>query len=153
MASLGVFQHKSGSRERGQVWQQIAFNLNGYPNFSVAFRAVRERFTAIMRKYKVKMRKEVHGTGVGWQELTEYQTLLEYLIERYEESILKSKQEVADKKSIEKDKQTALDIRKTAMERYGENKKHREMVDDDQPKGKKSRRTRYTHLSSRKTGV
>ena len=41
----------------GQVWQQIATNLNGYPNFSVAFRAVRERFTAIMRKYKVKMRK------------------------------------------------------------------------------------------------
>ena len=50
MASLGVFQHKSGSREMGQVWQQIATNLN-------AFRAVRERFTAIMRKYKVKMRK------------------------------------------------------------------------------------------------
>ena len=27
------------------------------------------------------------------------------------------------------------------MEQYGENKKHREMVDDDQPKEKKSRRT------------
>ena len=58
----------------------------------------------------------MQGTGLGGQELTEYETLLEDLIERYEESELKSEQEVADKKSIEKDKQTALDIRKTAME-------------------------------------
>ena len=54
---------------------------------------------------------------------------------------MKSEQEVADKKSIEKDKQTDLDIRKTAMERYGETKKRREMEGDDQPKEKKSRRT------------
>ena len=52
MASLGVFQHKSESRERDQVWQQIATNLNAYPSSSVTFRAVRERFTPIMRKYK-----------------------------------------------------------------------------------------------------
>ena len=44
---------------------------------------------------------------------------------------MKSEQEVADKKSIEKDEQTALDIGKTAMERYGETKKHREMKGDD----------------------
>ena len=108
MASLGVFQHKSGSREKGQVWQQIATNLNGYPNFSETPCAVRERFTTIMRKYKAKIRKEVQGTGLGGQELTEYETLPEDLIERYEESELKSEQEVADKKSMEKDKQTAL---------------------------------------------
>ena len=96
--------------------QQIATNLNGYPNFSVTLCAVRERFTTIMRKYKAKIRKEVQGTGLGGQELTEYKTVVEDLIERYEESELKSEQEVTDKKSIEKDKQTALDIRKTAME-------------------------------------
>ena len=119
MASLEVFLHKSGSRERGQVWQKIAANLNGYPNFFVTLRAVREFFTTIMRKYKAKIRKKVQGTGLGGQELIEYKTLLEDLIERYEESKLKSEEEVADKKSIEKDKQTALDIRNTAMERYG----------------------------------
>ena len=54
---------------------------------------------------------------------------------------MKSEQEVADKKSIEKDKQIALDIRKTAMERYGETNKRREMEGDDQPKEKESRRT------------
>ena len=123
MASLGVSQHKSGSRERGHVWQQMATNLNGYPNFSVTLRAGSEHFTTIMRKYNAKIRKEVQGTSLGGQELTECETLLEDLIERYEESELKSEQEVTDKKSIEKDKQTALDIRKTAMERYGETKK------------------------------
>ena len=104
MASLEVFLHKSGSRERGQVWQKIAANLNGYPNFFVTLRAVRECFTTIMRKYKAKIRKKVQGTGLGGQELIEYKTLLEDLIERYEESELKSEEEVADKKSIEKDK-------------------------------------------------
>ena len=48
---------------------------------------------------------------------------------------------MADKKSIKKDKQTALDIRKTPMERYGETKKRRKMEIDDQPKEKKPRRT------------
>ena len=135
MASLGVFQDKSGSRERGQIWHQIAINLNGYPSFSVTLRAVRQRFTTIIKKYKAQ------GTGLSVQELTEYETLLKDLIERYEESDLKSEQEVGDKKSIEKDKQTALDIRKTAMEQYGETKKRKEMKGDDQPKEKKSRRT------------
>ena len=65
-----------------------------------------------MRKYKAKIRKEVQGTGLGGRELTEYETLLEDLIGRYEESKLKSEQEVSDEKSIEKDKQTALDFRK-----------------------------------------
>ena len=58
MASLGVFQHKSGSRERGQVWQQIATNLNGYPNFFVTLRAVRERFTTIIENIKLKSEKK-----------------------------------------------------------------------------------------------
>ena len=134
MASLGVFQHKSGSREWGQVWQQVASNLNIYSNFSVTLHAVGELFTTIMRKYKAKIRKEVQGNGLGGQELTEYETMLEDLIERYEERELKSEQEVADKKSIKKDTQTVFNIRKTAMEQYGETKKHRGMKGDDQPK-------------------
>ena len=112
-----------------------------YPNFSVTLHAVRERFTTIIRQYKAKIRKEVQGTGLGGQKLTEYETLLEDLIERYEEKQLKSEQGVADKKSIETDKETILDIRKTAIKQYGETKKHREMEGDDQPKEKNSRRT------------
>ena len=87
-----------------------------------------------MRKHKAKIRKEVQGIGLGWQEVTEYKTLPEDLIEKYEESELMSEQEVAEKKSIKKDKQTALDIRKTAMKQYGETKKRREMKRNGQPK-------------------
>ena len=58
MASVGVFQHKSGSRERNQVWQQIATNLNVYPNFFVTLSTVRERFTTLMRKYKAKSKSK-----------------------------------------------------------------------------------------------
>ena len=89
-----------------------------------------------MRKYKAKIRKEVQRIGLGWQELTEYKTLPEDLIERYEESELISEQEVAGKKLIKKDKQTALDIRKTAVKQYGETKERREMKGNDQPKNK-----------------
>ena len=101
------------------------------------------------------MRKCVQGTGLSGQELTKYETLPEDLIERYEESELKSEQEVADKKSIEKDKQTALDIRKTAVERYGETKKRREMEGENQLKEKKVKKNqlRYANFSSSKTGV
>ena len=68
---------------------------------------------------------------------------------------MKSEQEVADKKSIEKDKQTALDIRKTAVERYGETKKRREMEGENQLKEKKVKKNqlRYANFSSSKTGV
>ena len=68
---------------------------------------------------------------------------------------MKSEQEVADKKSIEKDKQTALDIRKTAVEQYGETKKRREMEGENQLKEKKVKKNqlRYANFSSSKTGV
>ena len=66
MASLGVCPAQiRKQRERGQVWQQIAADLNGYPNFSGTLRVVRECFTTVMRKDKAKIRKKVQGTGLG----------------------------------------------------------------------------------------
>jgi len=54
MAAQGIFQFKSGSRERGNVWQAIAKNLYGHKDLfnSVTSRGVRERFTLILRRYK-----------------------------------------------------------------------------------------------------
>ena len=40
-----------------------------------------------MRKYKAKIRKEVQGTSLGGQELTEYETLLKDLIESMKKAI------------------------------------------------------------------
>ena len=52
MAGKGIFDYKSGSRERGNLWQEIAYNLNNYEGFSVTARAIRDRFTSVMKKYK-----------------------------------------------------------------------------------------------------
>ena len=47
---------------------------------------------------------------------------------------------MTDTKALEKDRQTFLNIRKSAMERYGEINKRRKMKGDDQPKEKKPKR-------------
>ena len=47
---------------------------------------------------------------------------------------------MTDTKALEKDRQTFLSIRKSAMERCGQIKKRRKMKGDDQPKEKKPKR-------------
>ena len=59
IAAKGIFQNKAGSRERGNIWQEIATNLNNYEEFVVTLRGVRDRFSVIMKSYKAKTRKEV----------------------------------------------------------------------------------------------
>ena len=83
---LEVYFKQSGSRERGKSRQNIAISLDAYNDFTVISRTIRDQFTTIMQKYKSKARKEIAGTGLGNEKLTEYKQLLEDLIERYEES-------------------------------------------------------------------
>ena len=98
MAASGIFQTISGSRERGNSWENIAINLNAYIDFIVTLRAVRDRFTNIMRKYKSKARQKIAGSGLGGEELNEYEQLLEDLIEKYEESERRKEESSSDKK-------------------------------------------------------
>ena len=77
MAASRIFQTKSGNRERGNSWQNITTNLGAYNDFIVTLRAVRDRFITIMRKYKSKTKKEIVGTGLRGEELTEYEQLYE----------------------------------------------------------------------------
>ena len=82
MAAQGIFQFKSGSRERGNVWQAIAKNLNGHKDLfnSVTSRGVRDRFTLILRRYKARNAEEIKSTGEGSEdEQSEYDLLLEEL--------------------------------------------------------------------------
>ena len=67
MAAQGIFQFKSGSRERDNVWQAIAKNLNGHGDLfnSVSFRDVRDRFALILRRYKAKNTEELKSTVGG----------------------------------------------------------------------------------------
>ena len=50
MASCGIFQHKSVSRETGKFWQEVPTNRS-YPGFSLILRTFRDLFVKIMKKY------------------------------------------------------------------------------------------------------
>ena len=66
-----------------------------------------------MQKYKSKARKEVAGSGLGGEELTEYKQLLEDLIEKYEESKRRTEESSSDKKvQGQEDKKKAMDMQK-----------------------------------------
>ena len=54
------FKHPKQSRETGEIWGEIAQNLNGLsvPKFTVRTRSVRDRLTLLLRKYKEKVRNE-----------------------------------------------------------------------------------------------
>ena len=59
MAASGIFQTMSGSKKRGNSWQNIATNLNAYYDFIVTIYAVRDQFTNIIRKYNVTQGKKL----------------------------------------------------------------------------------------------
>ena len=46
----GAFDYKSGSRERGTSWQNVAFTLNAIDGFLLTARAVRDRATNLLKK-------------------------------------------------------------------------------------------------------
>ena len=147
MAAQGIFQFKSGSRERGTVWQAIAKNLNGHKDLfhSVTSRGVRDRFTLILRRYKAKNAEELKSTGEGSEdELSEYDLLLEELTHLSEESDKKANAEAESaKEKISAEKELALDIRKRAMETMGQTSKRTKSdeLQDDEIKERKKRRT------------
>ena len=61
MAASITFQikfMKFGSRERRNIWQNIALNLNAYSDFAVMLRAVADQFTTLMLIYKSEGRKK-----------------------------------------------------------------------------------------------
>ena len=98
---------KTGSKERGNIWQAIASNLNGnkYLFSYVSSRGCRDRFTLISRRYKAKTAEELKSTGGGSEdEPSEYDLLLEELTHLSEESDKRAdtEAETAKKKSVQK---------------------------------------------------
>ena len=124
MAANGIFSYKSGSRERGQLLQTIVTHLDSLYGFLVTKRSVRDRFTTLMRKYKARMNKEVKGSGTAGDEPSEYEILIEDLIQLSGESDLKQESAAEEKKNaLEIEQQKAIEVRQQAMERIGEMKK------------------------------
>ena len=144
MISCGIFDTKSGSRERGNLWMTVALELNQHTLFDgqLKARGARDRFTLLSKKMKVQNTKELKTTGGGGQEQTELELLVEEIMELSEESDKKF-QEISesDKKKADAEKQIAQDVRKQAMERMGETRTRlRKDSDDDGKEGKKRRK-------------
>ena len=127
VAAVRVFHHKAGSRERGQLFQTVMEQLNEIGGFEVSARGIRDRLTMLMRKHKSKMNKELKESGLGGGEPTEFESLVEDLLEVAEATEHRSDEESKEKTaSNEADKLKALDIRQQAVERMGQTRKRRE---------------------------
>ena len=91
MASKGIFDSKYGSGERGAIWPNIAENLNNCEKFGLRTRSLRDNFTTLVKRCKLKTRREIKVTGLGGEELSENEQVLEDLKERFEESECRTK--------------------------------------------------------------
>ena len=125
IAAEGVFSHKFGSRERGKAWQLVADELNGYPNFTVSARSLRDRYSILSKKLKMKnAREQKESGGGGDQEPTETEVILEELAEIAECTEKQFEEESEKKKELnEQDKVKATEMRDRAMERFGQTRK------------------------------
>ena len=130
------YKYKKGSNEKGKKWSEIAeaLNKNQEVKFKVTQRGVRERMERLQKNYLEKKIEEESASGIAVDDLTELE-----IIER-EKLAEEARDSEGTLKKIEADKQTAEEMRKEAMERFGETKKRSE-AEGDEVRQKKRRRS------------
>ena len=108
---LEPFKAKKGSVARGQIWGQIAANLNSLsvPQFRVKQRSVRERYNLLNEKFKAKMKHEEKASGIE-TDMSEVEMALEEINEK--ENAVENY--TLDKKAADTVK--AAEMRKRVME-------------------------------------
>ena len=72
----GVFDGKSGSRECGTSWQNVAPTSNPTDRFHLTARTVRDRVTNLLKRLSAQNNSEKKLSGEGGAEPTKYDTLL-----------------------------------------------------------------------------
>ena len=110
------YQYPYRSKERGDVWNNIAIKLNGlvHPRFKVSKRSVRDRLTLLITKYKAKVRK---GGKCLWHFVRWVQTRLSSWRKLANEKC-------SEAKNKEKEEKTAAEERrKAAMDRLSQTKR------------------------------
>ena len=91
------------------------------PRFKVDQRGVRERCSLIAKTYRKKIREEEQARGISTPELSELDQALEDLIVREDEADRGIQEAKAQKRKVKDDnKKDAVESRKRAMERLGE---------------------------------
>ena len=110
--------HKPGSQERGQGCQKVADTLNLIDGFIVTGRAVRDKIMTLIKKHRLMINKEKTQTGLGGDEPSEFDVLIEEIINISDDTLQKC-EEVTEKK---KEKKSALKVRKESCNgNYGTN--------------------------------
>ena len=115
MLAMEPYQHPYRSKERGDVWNQIAINLNALDDTR------REMLTLLITKHKAKICQEENASGIACKE-TELDQALEEIIDK--EKLANKKSSEAKKKEKE-EKAAEEEHRQSAMERLGQTKKGR----------------------------
>ena len=137
------FNHKLGTGPRGEAWKMIAETLNGLdcPKFSVNHRSVREKYSAMEKTHKKKMADEEKASGINPDDLTSKEKALDEIIRRFADIELATELDCQNSsKAVEKERQTAAEVRKQSMETYSETKKRNANEDDSSPSSSKKRR-------------
>ena len=123
---LEPYQHKPGSRESGGAWEKIAENLRKIdsPRFLVTQRSVRDRFKLLISRFKVSQRKELAASGIN-PKPSELESGLEAILDKMTSYNENREKETEEKEKAMKDKKSAEDMRKKAMETLGQTKKRK----------------------------
>ena len=134
------WKHPYCSKERGDLWNDIAANLNasGHLQLKVSKRSLRDSLTLLQQKYKTKMSMEEAASGIDCEE-TKLDKALEEIIEK-EKAATDARSLQDDNKKAEK--AVAEEHRNRAVERLGESKKRNVGKQDEQAQtAKKGRRS------------
>ena len=130
---------KKGTVQRGAKWNEIVDNLMNIenPKFKVDQRAARDRYTLLSQKLRRKLREEEQASGID-ADMTEVEDALEDIIDIEDNSVKQVEYEADVKmKEMDKEKQTAEDVRKRAMEKLGETQKRKGDVENERRSKKK----------------
>lgn len=138
--ALEPFKAKKGSIARGQIWDQIANNLNSLelPRFKVTKRSVRERYMLLIEKLKKKLKEEEKASGIETN-MSDVEKALEEILEKEADA-----NNTMENKKKKADNVKAVEMRNRAMESMRSTLKRKEGdvdVENVQPKPKVTRRS------------
>ena len=120
------FIYRTGSKEAGQKWTDIAANLNKHPDFQMSRdqRSVRERFNKLLQDFTSKINKEENASGISIAPPTEGEHILEEIKEVIASNVLAPK--TNDKAEGERNK--AFKDQKSSHENLGAKKIKKKMM-------------------------
>ena len=148
---LEPFKYKNESISRGQIWEKNCIQSERaglkIPRFKVSKRAVRERYTLLSEKFKVKMKDEEKASGIEC-DLSEVEKALEEIAEKEvaaEDTMENDKKKVDNAKSVE--------MRNRALESLGKTQKRQWNEQEENAKPKQESRTKKVtqlHICAKK---